>query len=191
MPSLNLLGLAPNHFLALDVIMTKTKFRVIKNSEWREYRNIRLAALKEAPDAFGSTFESAREYPDQEWEKRCAFLDIQTDYPLVAIIDGIFVGIVWSKISQPEKTICHIYQMWVKPEYRGLNLGRKLLIDSISWAQSKNVESIQLSVTCGNSPAQKLYESLGFIATGDSEPIRKGSKLMAQPMEFLPSNVCI
>ena len=39
---------------------------------WREYRAIRLAALAEAPDAFGSTLAEARRLRAADWHARLA-----------------------------------------------------------------------------------------------------------------------
>ena len=36
----------------------------LTGTEWRRLRRIRLAALEDAPDAFGTTVEAARELPD-------------------------------------------------------------------------------------------------------------------------------
>jgi len=40
--------------------------------EWRIYRDLRLRALADSPDAFGSTFERERDRPDAEWADRLA-----------------------------------------------------------------------------------------------------------------------
>ena len=38
--------------------------------EWRVYRELRLRALADSPDAFGSTYEREAARTDAEWEDR-------------------------------------------------------------------------------------------------------------------------
>jgi hypothetical protein len=54
----------------------------------------------------------------------------------------------------------------------------------MEWATALGAISMQLSVTCGDTPARKLYESAGFIPVGALEPLRPGSTLEVQAMEL-------
>ena len=46
--------------------------RRLRAEEWPEYRAIRLRALADAPDAFGSTHAVEQPKPDQYWMDRLA-----------------------------------------------------------------------------------------------------------------------
>jgi ribosomal protein S18 acetylase RimI-like enzyme len=75
--------------------------------------------------------------------------------------------------------------MWVAPEFRGKGLGRKLLRAAVEWARARKASCVDLRVTCTNTPAMHLYASEGFEPSGQSEPLRPGSSLLAQPMRLL------
>jgi ribosomal protein S18 acetylase RimI-like enzyme len=78
--------------------------------------------------------------------------------------------------------VAHVYQMWVAPESRGLGAGLMLLRSVVEWAREAKAERVVLNVTCGDTPARRLYAHLGFRATGDPAPLRPGSTILAQPM---------
>ncbi len=58
--------------------------------------------------------------------------------------------------------------MWTDPAARSTGVGRALVDEVVAWATG---ESVQLWVTQGNSAAQRLYESCGFVLTGDYQPL--------------------
>jgi hypothetical protein len=49
---------------------TRLSVRKFAPHEWRLYRDLRLRALRELPDAFGSTFAREAERTDDEWTAR-------------------------------------------------------------------------------------------------------------------------
>src|SRR6266851_4510750 len=48
------------------------KIRPFAQHEWSTYKDLRLAALTESPDAFGSTFAKEVQRSDTEWASRLA-----------------------------------------------------------------------------------------------------------------------
>ena len=67
--------------------------------------------------------------------------------------------------------------MWVDPEARGRGVGRALLEAAEAWGRDRGCTAASLSVTAGNSPAERLYRQAGYEPTGESEPLRDGSTL--------------
>jgi hypothetical protein len=41
--------------------------RALRRDEWRNYRELRLRALSDSPDAFGSTWKAEAARPDSAW----------------------------------------------------------------------------------------------------------------------------
>lgn len=39
--------------------------------DWEKYKKIRLEALQENPEAFGSSYEKEIAFPDETWQERC------------------------------------------------------------------------------------------------------------------------
>jgi ribosomal protein S18 acetylase RimI-like enzyme len=63
--------------------------------------------------------------------------------------------------------IGHVIGMMVRPEARGLGVGRELLDALVGEARrSEGMEMLTLTVTSGNTPAVRLYETSGFVSYG-------------------------
>jgi GNAT superfamily N-acetyltransferase len=127
-----------------------------------------LAALKEAPDAFGSTYESEAGAGDESWRERLAD---RTRF--VAEIDGEPAGIVSGGESGAEGTAA-ITTMWVDPRFRRRGVGDLLVKSVLVWAQSTGYSRVVLWVTEGNDKAERLYERNGFARTGQVSLVRAG-----------------
>ena len=154
-------------------------------ADWQEYRDIRLQSLQDSPAAFGTTYAEAAKYPDSLWQSRLENVSTAHDCPVVAELNGHPVGHAWGRIEPSCKDEAHLFQMWVAPEHRGNGVSRRMLDAVIDWSVAQKTSSVVLSVTCGNSPAIKLYESAGFQSFGQSEPLRDGSKTQVQPMRLM------
>lgn len=159
--------------------------RSITPSEWREYRDVRLRALRDSPDAFGSTYDIEATRPDDIWSARINnAISSGTNQVLFAFNCEKVCGLVWCKLSASEPGVAELFQMWVDPSSRGFGVGHELLKEAVAWATSINVHRIRLAVTAADSPAMRLYRAHGFRPAGALEPLREGSSLMAQMMEL-------
>jgi GNAT superfamily N-acetyltransferase len=173
-----------------DTPVTDTQKRTIVTirrfhaTEWTKYREIRLRALKDSPDAFASTYEESQKYPEAAWIARLGDARPESDYPMAAMIGEVMVGLAWAKIEPPKLYVAHLYQMWVQPASRGNGAGRALVDAAIAWARDRNVAKLMLDVTCGDRPARRLYEAAGFVPVGTPQPLRVGSVLLEQSMEL-------
>ena len=164
--------------------------RELTADEWRLYRDLRLRALADAPDAFGATLDETNARTDADWEERLrAGAASSLDLPLVAELATpnrapAPVGLSWGRIEASDLQTAALYQMWVAPEARGRGAGRRLLEEVVAWARRTGADLLELGVTCGNSAASRLYAEHGFCPVGEPEPLRPGSALFAQPMEL-------
>jgi GNAT superfamily N-acetyltransferase len=159
--------------------------RRLRPDEWPLYREIRLRSLADSPDAFGGTLANEQARPDATWQER---LDrgarSPVDLPLLAEAEGQAVGLAWGKIEPASPELANLYQMWVAPAHRGLGIGAGLLGEVIAWARQAGARELQLGVTCGDTPAVRLYRKAGFEPYGAPEPLRPGSDLLAQYMRL-------
>ena len=157
--------------------------RPVHAQEWRRYKALRLGALQDSPDAFGSTYEAEAARADEFWiERMKAAANSDTNYVLFAEKDGVPCGLIWCVLSSTDAQTADIYQMWVAPQSRGLRAGYLLLDDAVKWAEQKGVRQLHLGVTKTNTAAIALYEKFGFQACGELEPLRDDSPLMVQGM---------
>ena len=154
-------------------------------AEWPVYRDLRLRALDDSPDAFGSTLAEEAGRPDAHWARRVASSsDAQTNLLVVAEIRGEPVGLAWGRIDTSNPDVAVLYQMWVAPSHRGVGAGKMLLEAVIAWARARDASFLELGVTCGKSPARRLYERADFKPIGEPQPLRPMSQLLAQWMRL-------
>jgi GNAT superfamily N-acetyltransferase len=145
-----------------------TAFEIVRLSpdDWQAYRELRLAALEDAPWAFGSTF--AREQRHSETDYRARLQDRPT---FAARLDDRLVGLVSGLLSDEREAI-ELISMWVDPQSRGKGVGDALVGAVLNWAREQRFNQVRLWVAEGNDPAERLYARNGFIRTGEIQPIR-------------------
>jgi len=161
------------------------KIRLFASNEWRTYKDLRLRALADSPDAFSSTLAAEQNRPEVDWSNRLASgAGSGKDLPLVVEADGEPVGLAWGRIDRDDPDLAYLYQMWVAPDYRGLGAGQILLEAVIAWAKTKDVRYLDLGVTFRDSPAMRLYQRFSFVPVGQPEPLRPGSDLLGQSMRL-------
>ena len=138
------------------VITTKA----LSIDEWPEWRSLRLAALVDAPGAFGSGLADWSDAPDQRWRSRLR------DVPLnvIAHLDGEPVGQVSG--TETETGVVELISMWVAPHARGVGVGDALIGSVVSWARSRGASRVELDVKKSNDPARRLYERNRFTIVG-------------------------
>lgn len=154
--------------------------------EWRTYRDLRLHALADSPDAFGSTFAREQDRPDADWMHRLGEgAASETDLPLLVEVGGRPAGLAWCRIEESKPDVANLYQVWVAPEYRNLGAGTMLLEAVIAWARYRRIACIELGVTVGDNPAMRMYTRAGFVPSGPPQPLRPRSELMSQPMRLM------
>jgi GNAT superfamily N-acetyltransferase len=132
-------------------------------SDWRRTRTVRLRALSDAPDAFGSTLARESNFTDEEWKQRLARTDAAT---FLACIDGLDVGIV--VVAANDDGGAGLYAMWTAPEARGKGVGDRLITTAVNWARDRAFERVALRVGDFNVAAIRLYARHGFAPTGET-----------------------
>ena len=152
--------------------------------EWRTYRELRLRALQDTPDAFGSTYEREAVLADDDWRDRLASgASSPNQLPLLALADDVPAGITWGRIADEEPDAAHIYSVWIAPEHRDRGLGRVLIQAVIDWARTREVRVVRLDVTVGNDAAVRFYRRFGFVETGERQHLR--AELWSEVMELV------
>jgi ribosomal protein S18 acetylase RimI-like enzyme len=142
--------------------------RKLQPHESAIYREVRLACLKNAPDYFGSTYEEEVLHPKIFFETY-----IETASP-DHVIFGAFdaerlIGITgFNRMARQRASHRgEVVQVYVDPNYRGQNIGEKLLRRVLEYGFTLDgIEQIQLSVIASNQTAIRLYEKLGFKTFG-------------------------
>jgi GNAT superfamily N-acetyltransferase len=151
--------------------------------DWEAVRDIRLEALRDAPTAFGSTYEREILRGETHWRDRIARGGTFLAYlPEVSASEpaGLIGG------YQEDPVTVELVSMYVRPRARGRGVGEALVAAVISWASDRNAASVHLWVTETNSSARMLYERCGFTLTGERQPLPSdpgiGEIAMARPL---------
>ena len=139
--------------------------RQATSDDWQTVRDIRLAALQEAPYAFGSTYARERDFDEDTWRDRLS----NPDGPTFLAFDGDdAVGIDGVYTEGGDRILV---AMWVAPAARRRGVGAALTNAVCDWVKAKGDTRVYLGVAEDNDPARRLYERLGFRMTGKSAPL--------------------
>jgi ribosomal protein S18 acetylase RimI-like enzyme len=137
--------------------------------DWQVRREVRLAALRDSPDAFYTTYEQSRTRDETAWRNWPA---LGRGAIFVAWLDGEPVGIVgigpqWDNETgtHVDNGIADLFAMWVAPAARGTGVADELIRAAIEWARAAGTDAVELEVAGGNDRARSVYERHGFVAT--------------------------
>ena len=156
--------------------------------EWERVRELRLRALGEAPEAFGSTLAEEQALGRRDdWVAWIAGWEGATNALYVAEFegDGTWVGMAVGSRTGGQRR-AHLYAMWVDPAWRTRGVGASLVREVLAWAGSWGARSVVLGVTETNEGAARFYERLGFSDTGLRHPLREGSALSVRILRREP-----
>jgi GNAT superfamily N-acetyltransferase len=137
------------------------QIRRIQPSEWHVLRELRLASLADAPDAFGQRLDDARVQPDEDWQaaaRAAASGDSRTWF--IAWDGDRPMGIVQGRRRPP--TDCLLFSMWVAPDARRGGHGRALVDAIQAWGSAWGAGRVVLWVVAGNTGAIEFYRRIGF-----------------------------
>jgi RimJ/RimL family protein N-acetyltransferase len=152
-----------------------------------QLRTVRLAALRESPDAFGPTYEVESQRSRAFWEEWAAAASAgDAGATFFAEAGPDVVGIVGAYRPGVRGDV-EIFGMWIAARVRGAGAGRQLLEACLSWADECSPRgAIGLWVTEGNEAATRLYSSVGFDSTGKRRPLPSNHALDVVQMVRLP-----
>jgi ribosomal protein S18 acetylase RimI-like enzyme len=158
---------------------------LLEPNEWRVLRDLRLAALKDAPGEFLARYDVERTYREDHYR-----LELSRDEWIACLTpDG--TGLAILRIDEvpdaegPGIGRRHIGHMWVRPEYRRTGMGRKMVNAALQHlAGDSRYEYAYLYVFTGNERARKLYDGLGLEPVGEPEPLPDSSGRYEQLMRI-------
>ena len=140
--------------------------RAATMEEWQVLRDIRLDALRDTPDAFGSTYAEQAAAAEADWRRRIS--RGRTFFAYVPEVNGTEPsGIVGSLQEKPGPV--ELVSLWVRPRARGRGVGEALVTAVINWAKARSAASVHLWLTETNQRARVLYERCGFRLTGERQ----------------------
>ena len=150
--------------------MENLDIRPLAEADADDFVRLRLRALKEHPEAFGSSYEEERIRPSGEVAAPLRRpTDAPDDFTLGAFREGQLVGIASfsREIGQKVRHRGAVRGMYVPVEDQGRGIGRALITRAIQRARlADGLEQVGLAVATRNERARSLYASLGFETYG-------------------------
>lgn len=159
----------------------KLVIRATEAADWQDLKATRLAALLDAPTAFGVSHASAAAYLDEDWQRRAASTPERAF--LLAYIAGVPAGIAAHAVSG--KGECNLLAMWVAPEYRGRGIAAALVDAVKQRAVASGHDRLVLDVSPDNARAAAFYQKQGFVFLPEWEPLDSHPHIQVQKMEWL------
>ena len=137
-------------------------------------RALRLAALKDTPDAFGAKYEDEVNKPISEWQDRLK----NTNWCFV-VADGVDIGLLAvDRAEKDRNSDCWLSSWWIHQDHRGSGIPYLML----NWLEQlcieKKWEKIGLGVWPDNLRAISAYKKLGFTEAEKLLPSRSIPGLM-------------
>jgi ribosomal protein S18 acetylase RimI-like enzyme len=143
-------------------------------NDFDRLRALRLAALKDTPDAFGAKYEDEAEKPILDWQNRLK----NTNWCFV-VADGVDVGLLAvDRAEKDRNSDCWLSSWWIHQDHRGSGIPKLML----NWLEQlcieKKWEKIGLGVWPDNLRAISAYKKLGFTEAEKLLPSRSIPGLM-------------
>jgi ribosomal protein S18 acetylase RimI-like enzyme len=153
--------------------------RPTTEDDWPSLKAVRLAALQDAPMAFGVSFQDASAYTDAQWKARAA-----GPHPAfwLAFRHGEPVGIIGGGVSQAKRY--NLIAMWVAPSARGSSIAGQLVDAVKSHALAQGHDRVFLDVAPDNLRAARFYEKHGFVFIDEWEPLASHPHIQVQTMHW-------
>jgi ribosomal protein S18 acetylase RimI-like enzyme len=149
--------------------------RRLQTEEAELFRAIRLEALANSPEAFGTTFAKQAADPMSYFAET-----LQGATVFGAFLGAEIVGMAGLRRECGER-MQHkgmLWGMYVRRAAEGRGLGRALVQAVLTHARGM-VEQVQLTVVTDNERARRLYESEGFVIYGlERQALKLGERYL-------------
>jgi len=149
--------------------------RMLMPGDWQALRAARLAALAEAPYAFGSTLERELILDEAHWRGRIAgsaFFAAWRDGQVIGMACGLSGEAEGADAAEQGARSWHLVSMWAAPDARGTGVADQLVAAVCEQASGSGADRVTLWVTDVNARARAFYQRLGFVPTGKRQPVR-------------------
>jgi RimJ/RimL family protein N-acetyltransferase len=146
---------------------TKTvTIRVAVVEDAKALRGLRLEALQDRPEAFGSDYERESQLPLSHTEERLR--ESTNSATFVAVNESTLVGMAGIGQYHHEKTKHNamIWGVYVQPAWRGSNISGQMIEACVDWAKQRSLKALKLAVVTTNTSAINSYLRAGFRIYG-------------------------
>lgn len=147
--------------------MVDIKVRILGEDEWPLFREVRLAALKDAPEAFVARFEDEASYDDEYWRERMTLTRI------VAERGAEPVGVASLGLHNDDPETGEVFGLWTAPTSRGESAAWSLVTTASKKATEDGCRLLYFWAGSDNASAVGFASSFGFRPTAERRPVRQ------------------
>lgn len=149
--------------------MTEIHVRVLGQDDWQTYKDVRLRALRESPEAFVASVEEESEFSDDLWQDR-----MERSRRLLAEDGSGPVGVASLGTATRTKIdgAGELFGLWVAADHRGAGVARRLLEQAATVARAEGLKQMLYWVGTDNGRAVAFASSFGFRPTDNRRPMR-------------------
>ncbi|KGN38169.1 GNAT family N-acetyltransferase [Knoellia subterranea] len=148
--------------------MSEISVRPLGEEDWQQYRDTRLTALRESPEAFVATAEEEDAYDEDFWRLRmnrsARLLAEREDGPLGIVSVG--------RADEEHPKTSELFGLWVSPEARGTGVATALVRAGATLARDQGQQQLTYWVGSDNGRAVAFASGFGFRPTGRRRPMR-------------------
>lgn len=153
--------------------MSEITVRALHEDDWKAYRDIRLAALRESPEAFVATEAEERAFDESVWRER-----MTRSRRLLAFVAEKAVGVVSLGVAGAgsDANVGELFGLWVAPAARGTGVAWELVQAGADQARADGRSHLAYWVGTDNGRAVAFASSFGFRPTDTRRPMRVSSE---------------
>lgn len=145
------------------------RIRAATDSDAPAVGDLRVESLRRHPEAFGADAESHVDMSVAFWidwlhrraDGDTSTLQVVDSGPSLIGMTGLYLG-----KSMKMRHNGYIWGVYVRPEWRGLDLARQLIDACVAWAVARDVRIVKLAVVTTNTAAIRCYARCGFDVYG-------------------------
>jgi len=158
------------------------RWRILNEGEWSALRDIRLAALRDSPSSFLSSYNKEVAYEETQWRtefSRGQWIIIvgkdEQPFGLIGITQGIDIP----------STDRYLEYLWISPEWRRSGAASSLIQIVLEQLSAVGIVAVWLWILDGNKPARQLYEKFGFVSTNERQVLRDDPRRFEERMRLI------
>jgi RimJ/RimL family protein N-acetyltransferase len=144
--------------------------RALTVSEWEQFRDLRLLALKDVPGAFATSYADAAERTPDVWQSLVSGSINQ----VFGLFDGEhFVGLTgaFAWPDDPAGETATLVMSYIAPSYRGRGLSRLLYAAALDWTRAHpRFTRVIVAMRASNEASRRACERHGFA------PVRRAPR---------------
>lgn len=148
--------------------LTDIEIRELNANDTDSFIELKKVGLSTDPSAFVADIEDDAPNYQNNVRNRIKNASISNGDIILGAYDNNLIGIVAVTRHKNKKRRhkADLHGMYLRPEYRGIGLGRELLNRILKMAEKmEGLEEIELVVASNNENVLRLYEKVGFEKT--------------------------